>query len=229
MSDSYLKSSDLEVVKMFLTEELRSTARRGIPMADIFDNVKEMLGLDDDDKIDFCKALSASINSDKIPELEIKKGPGGGVGFKGKNPTTTKLPEKRVAPPPIKPVAVEVEKVAGGAAPLAAGGAAPLAADVTYCPPAVAAPLASFNIVPTQPKVQKIVPKEKYDLWIGNEVYTIPYSKSHIETLLKNVFEAKEDNDGKISFEGTKYYIDEVASNYLEKFLFFFDSASLKR
>lgn len=204
MAEDYLSDSDLQVVKMFLTEELRSTARRGVPMANIFDNVKDLLNLDLEDKVEFCKALSVAVNGDKMPELEVKKGPGGGVGFKGSNPTTTKLvsplPVKK-APPPLK--------------------------EVT---PPVPVPEKSYTGVVVElpkPIVNKYIPKDKHDLWIGEAVYEVPYSKAHIRTLLKNVFGAKENDGGAISFEGVKYELSAEAQTYLDKFMFYFYGAAI--
>ena len=207
MAEDYLSESDLQVVKVFLTEELRSTARRGVPMADIFENVKELINLSDDDKVDFCKGLSVAINGNKLPELEVKKGPGGGVGFKGKNPTTTKLvsslPEKKVA----KGNPTKAAEVSDAPVP-----------EKSYVGTVVELPKA---VIP------KAVIKDRYDLWIGETVFEVPYSKAHVKSLLIDVFNAEEDNDGVISFEGVKYKIGEDAKSYLDKLMFYFYGASV--
>lgn len=221
------KISDEMAIKViqFLDKEFKKVVRRAVPMPEVYASFRAELGELEQHR--FTTALSKAAKDGRIGKYEVLRGNGGGLGIPKEQRNAT-------PPPPMSEEAPDTEieeplteeepsfKVITHGEPTKP----PVAVDTPVKPQEALSESSALVPPPSSPTIPVVAPKkveqpkeEKKVLFIEDREYNIPASEEKILTVLVNVFECKEDAEGKIRFGEKLYACDEQALHYLSNFV----------
>lgn len=153
-------------------------------------------------EMDFVASLSAAVSSGKLVGFESQRGPYGGIKRAFKAPSTGPLTTVQ-APPKPEPEEVPEAKTTQQ--------------------------IISSVIENSSPAVESEVSRpNNSELHLNGRKFKVPESVGKVRDLLLRVIEAKEDNEGNVEYNGTKYACTDEQAAYLDRFLFYTYGAHLE-
>lgn len=206
----------------FLDKALQDKKRRAIPMPDVYSQFeKDAEGFE---RYQFQKALSDAAKTGKLGKYAVLLGKGGGLGVPGeKTPpsSTEKAPAPRMAispPPPSLTPNTEVQEFKLTQPSIQVESQVELPSIL----PVNVIPVISSPTLPANKQILPPSPKQFSKLEVAGKVYNVPADVTKMRSVIVNVFEAKEDPNGDIVFDGIRYSCeDERVRQYLDNFVFF--------